>query len=144
MAPRWVEKYLGIPFKERGLTREGCDCWGLVRLILLEQMDLHLPEHPEISEGATLAKLRTIVAAAASPTWHEVVRGSECVYDVVLMRGHVEHAEHKYQRPIHIGLVVVPGTLIHVEVGSNVSITDYRRDIRTKNRVHGFYRHAEL
>ena len=32
--PGWVRDYVGIPFRERGRTPEGADCWGLVWLAL--------------------------------------------------------------------------------------------------------------
>jgi hypothetical protein len=142
--PLWVSRYYGIPFIDRGLTRDGCDCWGLVRLVIMEQTGVRLPEYPEIGRGATLSKLRAILAAADGPEWLEVDPGQEKAFDVVLMRGLVEHDDRKHQRPIHIGCVVTPGTLIHIEDGCEVTVVDYRSHPRMKHRLTGFYRHWKL
>lgn len=39
----WVNKYIGIPFLSLGRTVEGCDCYGLIRLILLNEYNYQLP-----------------------------------------------------------------------------------------------------
>lgn len=39
----WVKDYIGIPFLSGGRTREGCDCYGLLRLILKEQYGINFP-----------------------------------------------------------------------------------------------------
>lgn len=40
---KWVKNYVGIPFKSGGRTYEGCDCYGLVRLIFLNEYSMKLP-----------------------------------------------------------------------------------------------------
>lgn len=142
--PLWVSQYFGIPFIDRGLTRDGCDCWGLVRLVILESTGVKLPEYPEISQGASLTKLRTILAAADGPEWSEINAGNERAFDVVLMKGIVLHDGKRHQRPIHIGCVIAPGMLIHIEQGSDVTVVDYRTHPRMKHRITGFYRHRRL
>jgi cell wall-associated NlpC family hydrolase len=43
MIPSWVGRYVGIPFVSGGRDIEGCDCYGLVRLVLLERFGYKLP-----------------------------------------------------------------------------------------------------
>lgn len=39
----WTNKYVGIPFISGGRTEKGCDCYGLLRLILLNEYKIELP-----------------------------------------------------------------------------------------------------
>lgn len=143
-APRWAAEYLGIPFRDRGLTRAGCDCWGLYRMIVLERAGVALPEYPDIPAGASLEKLETILAAAGGADWNQVAVGAERPLDCVLMKGLIVHGGAKHVAEIHIGCVVAPGTLIHIERGCEVTLADYRNHPRVKRRVVGFFRHVGM
>ncbi len=140
LSVQWPAEYLPIPFVDRGLTRAGCDCYGLYRLILLEQTGHALPEHPDVAAGETLAKLRNILAAAKSAEWTKVEPGDELGFDVVLMRGQFEAEGRKHSRPIHMGCVVEPGVLIHTEEGAGVTLAPYREHPRIRSRVESFWR----
>lgn len=45
---------------------------------------------------------------------------------------------------MHVGLVLAPGALIHVERGIDAALGFYRSDIILKRRVRGIFRHREL
>lgn len=139
----WAASYLGIPFLERGVSRRGCDCWGLLCLIFTEQRGIALPDYAEVPAGANRAKIDAILAASIdSSAWQPVAPGAERAFDVVLMRGIIRHEGAAHSRPIHVGCVIAPGRLIHIEQESGVMIADYRRHPVTSKRVEGFFRYA--
>lgn len=59
--PIWAGRYIGRPFTEHGRDRGGIDCWGLARLVLLEQFDISLPslahEYRRTTDAARIAGL---------------------------------------------------------------------------------------
>lgn len=133
--------YLGIPFKDRGVGREGADCWGLVSLLYRERLGISLPLYPEIETVRDPAIFRTFVRESKGEAWEEIPAGSERAFDVVLMRGFVDVDGRKAGRPIHVGCVVRPGNLIHTEQGVGVSVVNYRTHPSVKHRVISFFRY---
>jgi cell wall-associated NlpC family hydrolase len=142
LSESWAFAYLRIPFVDRGSGFAGCDCFGLVKLAFYAQRGIVLPDYPEIAPGDNPAKFREIIREAQGPTWQEIPPGEEQPFDVVLMRGIVQVEGRRAGRPIHVGLVVQPGRLIHIEEGPGVTIGDYRHMPGLKNRVISFYRYA--
>lgn len=48
----FAHEYGGIPYEDGGRTRAGADCWGLVRLVLLEQFGVPwLAEWGDVFDG---------------------------------------------------------------------------------------------
>lgn len=137
----WAASYLHIPFVDRGLTHDGCDCWGLYRLIMLEQKRIELPAWPDIPAGADAEKLDRILSEAEAPQWENVQTGQEREFDVVLMRGVIRVEDTKHMAPIHIGCVTSPNQLIQIERGSGVTIGNYKSHIKIRRRIQAFYRY---
>lgn len=102
----WVASYLNLPFKDQGRTREGVDCYGLVRLIYQEQLRIELPSYTEhYATTADHEEIRALVQGEAGATWREIPLLSAQAYDGLIFRilGH----------PTHFGLVLDPPWFIH-------------------------------
>lgn len=133
--PSWAADYIGLPFKEHGRDRSGLDCWGLVRLVYDERYGIQLPSLVERYDN-TLARnalqLGAVVADVAQD-WVPVPAGQEREGDVIVLR---------YNRhPMHVGLVLDKGMMLHVEHGIDTTFCCYD-SLRYRRSVTGFYRHA--
>lgn len=133
MLPEWAAEYVGIPYRTRGRDRSGCDCWGLLALVFRERFGWTI-DGPDLEwkHGDDPAALGAGVRQYASG-FSEVRRGEERVGDGVLLRlrGH----------PLHVGLVLTPGWMLHTHETADSCIESYDRPTWT-NRVLGFYRYT--
>lgn len=138
MIPPWVAKYVGIPYIVEGRDPEddgGVDCWGLLVLIWREVYGADLPAYdgPHWKPGADRD---AIVAAIAREVerYQPVPAGEEAAGDGIILRMAGD--------PLHIGLVVAPGWMIHTHETAGSCIENYR-SMQWGRRVLGFrrYRH---
>lgn len=144
----WAADYIGIPFVERGRDSDGCDCWGLYRLILLKQVGLEVPSFVETyrrtTEGETIEDAIRIYGTE-NEEWTEIEGGSERLFDAVHMVGFFDAGDGRLRRSgMHVGMIVGPGILIHIERGIDAALGFYRTDRTLKRRILGFYRHRDL
>ena len=125
--------YIGIPFKAFGRDSHGLDCWGLVRLIYKHKLDIDLPsyinEYDGIEDRDKIAKAMEKHAYE----WLEISSGNEQIFDVILMRIR--------GLPIHVGIVIAPGRMLHILSNMNVCLERYNTTLWHK-RIQGFYRYA--
>ncbi len=131
----WVNKYVGIPFKDGGRDLKGCDCWGLVRLVYQEELKIELPTYGEIS-AADLEQVSQAVTAGHDLEPWEAISGSEIMsFDVVVMRFYGK-------RQIgHVGLVIQGGkSLLHTELNVDSAIVPLSH-MTIKHRIAGFRRY---
>jgi len=54
----WVNDYIGRPFEDGSSRADACDCWGLVRRVMMEQFDVFLPS---LSYGKSEAERHALV-----------------------------------------------------------------------------------
>ena len=117
------------------------------RLIWKEQYGLEVPgygeTYPAACDGLAVGET-LLVHGIDSPEWMEVPGGEEDAGDAVLMSGLYKINGRWRKADMHVGLVLQPGMLIHVERGIDASLAAYRSDRRIVHRVRGFYRHQNL
>lgn len=132
----WAAAYVGIPFLERGRDRAGCDCWGLARLVLGERFGVDVPSYTSDYESvADTRKLAALAERSRADGWVEVALPEARPGDVLLLR--------LSGLPIHVGLVVAPGWMLHTKKATD-SVLDRFGGLAWRNRVLGAYRHEDL
>lgn len=106
MSSAWVMDYLGKPWINGASGPDAFDCWGLVRHIYRERLDIDLPA-VDVDAHRPLAVRHAFAEGAKAHGWEEVEACPEADFDVVLM-GQAKH-------PHHVGLAVAGGILHSVE-----------------------------
>ena len=126
----WTDKYLDIPFVIGGRDWTGCDCYGLVRLILAEQFGKQIPDYAEGYSELTTDALRPIADAIVGGVPSDVVTCPRAG-DVALI------ALKGYE--FHCGVFIDSNTVIHTDRNTGPVIDDIRRS-RLFGRVKVVYR----
>ncbi len=136
MVPDWVAEYIGIPYVEDGRDRAGLDCFGLLGLIWRERYgaDLLRYDGPHWRKGADPREIGAAIAHEVS-RYAEIAAGEEKEGDGIIlrMRGH----------PLHLGLVVSPGWMVHVHETAASCLENYR-GMAWNRRVIGFRRYCHV
>ena len=135
-----VERYLRIPFVERGADWSGCNCWGLVVLAYREELGIALPAHPGIGAADLKGAKGAISAAVESDLWPRASEPRD--FDVAILRGLSVAGGQSFSVTCHVGLIVGRGTrLLHTEEGVGVSCPDLD-DRLVKWRINEVRRYA--
>lgn len=129
----WSNDYIRIPFKDHGRSREGADCWGLACIIFAEKLGIELPSLTGYADTKDKVRISDIIKAE-SATWDFFEPGEEKAYDIAVFR--------MLGEPMHVGVVVEPGLMIHCERGSGVYPTYYYKEHQWDRRLEGFFRYA--
>lgn len=135
--PVWARNYVGIPFVDYGRTTDGLDCWGLFRLILKEQAGIDIPEYDTLGYMSDDKENNGHVAEVMQKDiqkgiWLSVGPEDVRVFDGLLLR--------ILGLPIHVGVVVSAGYMIHTEKRINSCLERYDRAMWSK-RITGIYRY---
>lgn len=128
-----TDDYIRIPFKDHGRTREGADCWGLACIIFAEERGIELPALTDYENTKDKAKISEIIKGE-SISWEMIGPVREKAFDIAVFR--------MLGQPMHVGVVVKPGLMIHCERGSGVYLTEYYKENQWDRRLEGFFRYA--
>lgn len=130
MLPAWAAEYVGLPFLDHGRSREGLDCWGLARLVLMEHYGIRLPDFGDLyGSSVDRAIAGAFEASTAEHDWvrHDAAREGDVV---LLTTGGV---------PMHCGLVIAPPYMLHARPKVGSCVESYERAYWSR-RIGGFYR----
>jgi len=124
--------YIGIPFKNRGDSVTGTDCYGLVRLVYKEKLGITL--HKATSSAFASRNIETEFLAETSSSWLKVPELEP--FDVIAMAHDSRHPEVIQ----HFGIYLGDGKMLHTlkQIGSHiVKIDEY------KHYIKGYYRYGK-
>lgn len=142
--PAWVAAYVGLPFADKGRTYAGCDCWGLVRLVLAEQFGIALPDYSDAYVDAhDHDSVSAAVQAGLRDGWSQVEGARQCGDLLVIKIA---------ARPWHCGLMVTPERFLHCPTQpdrrtgreTGTSCIERLDNAMFRNRIEGIYRHASM
>jgi murein DD-endopeptidase / murein LD-carboxypeptidase len=131
MMYEWVKNYIGIPFVSNGRTKEGCDCYGLVRLVLRNEYGVELPELSDDYENAlNVAETARLFAEQKPVLAVEKLQEAREMAVVVI----TEHG-----LPCHLGIVAGNGFVLHTGVKTG-SVCQRAAHPGLRGRIEGYYR----
>ena len=135
MIPFWCGTFVGVPFKDRGRTREGWDCWGAVATIYEEVYGIRLPSfairYQTANDRVTVARL--FFEESTSARWRRVDLKDARPPDVLAM---------SLAGARHVAVLVTPDRFLHVLAGRETCVE--RIHPHWAPRIEAVYRHEEL
>jgi len=116
------DKYIGLPFRRMGRTRLGLDCWGLVRLVLMENGGPQLPTYDGEDPDGTNIEFH-------ANNFPEIDIKDARAFDVAILMHHMRVGSRWGLVPTHIGIFTAPGRVLHVLEGKQ-SVVQPIKDLK--------------
>jgi cell wall-associated NlpC family hydrolase len=107
--PRFVERYLEIPYRRRGRCERGADCFGLVWLVLRQECGIVLPDYTWVDPKDRVAFAAEIKVNSVDWIWAPIAVSIAQAFDVVPMSG---------PEGEHVGIMVSPVYMLHTQAES--------------------------
>lgn len=126
-----VSKYIQIPYKSGGRDFDGCDCYGLVRLVLEKEFEKVLPDYSQEYDNANNVKVTAPIIKKYKPLLTGKKKESPDIGDLAVFnyRG----------LPSHIGIYVGEGRILHILSNSKYSVCEKLNSPYLRGRLEGFY-----
>ncbi len=104
--------YIGLPFKDLGRSRSGIDCYGLVRLVIEEQLGISLPLYDGLAGPTAYGK--TLAEAPAELGAKEVALNDVQPFDVAVILTEVRKGLSWELSPVHMGIFINKWAMLHI------------------------------
>jgi cell wall-associated NlpC family hydrolase len=133
----WWNDYIGVPFTERGRSREGFDCWGLAMQIYRDRLGVELPDYQHLYEHTAreARKIAGIIETEKDNGWLEVPLNKAQPFDIIIFRQGGLHC--------HVGIITMPKHFIHATKGIGVAHEKYN-SAKWADVFHGLRRWKNL
>lgn len=135
----WPHTYIGLPFLDGGRTARGLDCWGLVKLVYHDRLDIDLPSYGEITAAQLIKVARAIKTGMGLETWSKTDTPQE--FDVVVMKARSLVDGHMRMQPLHVGIWLKSNRVLHIENGVNAADVSLNHS-SVKNRIYGVFKYV--
>jgi cell wall-associated NlpC family hydrolase len=126
----WVNKYIGIPFVTNGRTLEGCDCYGLIRLVLLNEYGITMPGlTDDYSDALNFSETSRLFSEQLPILTVEKIKEPQEKAIVIM---------NENGRNAHIGIVAGTGYILHTGRKTD-SVCQRATHPALRNRIEGYY-----
>jgi cell wall-associated NlpC family hydrolase len=130
-----LSKYIGVPYKDKGRTFKGADCYGILMLRFKEKHNIDLPEIS--ATGKTPRKSFVEYLHQISKYWTEEKEFKEDY--VIAMCSNENHPK----MVTHFGIMIDNKTLLHTYEGVQSHIININHP-SIKNQIKGIYKWHDL
>ena len=127
----WHNKYIGIPFLDKGRDINGIDCWGLVRLVYKQEYNIDLPNFSTDYEADDAERMKDLLAQYKEG-WEKIDSPTEGCIVLFNILG-VES---------HMGIAVSSTHFLHARDRYDSAIESFD-SVGWRNRITGFYKYSE-
>ena len=127
----WHNKYIGIPFLDKGRDIDGIDCWGLVRLVYKQEYNIDLPSFSTDYEADDTERMKDLLAQYKEG-WEKIDTPTEGCIVLFNILG-VES---------HMGIAISSTHFLHARDRYDSAIESFD-SVGWKNRITGFYKYSE-
>jgi len=127
----WQNKYIGIPFLDKGRDTSGIDCWGLVRLVYKQEYNIDLPNFSTDYEAEDSERMRDLLAQYKEG-WEKIDAPTEGCIVLFNILG-IES---------HMGIAISTTHFLHARDRYDSAIESFE-SVSWRNRITGFYKYSE-
>lgn len=127
----WSNKYIGIPYKQKGRDLDGIDCWGLVRLVYEQEYNIILPSFSAEYIQQDVERIQDLISQYKEG-WEQIdqpVEGCVVVFKVL-------------GADSHIGVAVSSTHFLHAREGQESAIESFSSP-RWNKRILGYFKYVE-